>query len=145
MPTLTDSGLTRIVAVAASESRSKVDDTPSSVSPPTTSMTRMRVGSGAQTENHFAMNHFFGSNSPTPVPVPARASDRRLERNRITRIAEEDPDIEYIGSLSWTRPRRPGKTRTKNIMRTAVKTVNLPIKLPVENPVSDAKVSVKTY
>jgi hypothetical protein len=60
-------------------------------------------------------------------------SDEGFKRNRIMTVAEEDSDIVYIGS--WI----PGKTvnRTKNIIQTAVKVENLPIKL-----VSDSNVPV---
>jgi hypothetical protein len=66
----------------------------------------------------------------TDAHIPA--GNGRFKRNRITTVAEEDSDIEYIGS--WRPP-----TRTK----TAVKMENMPIKL--ENSVSDSGVSAKPY
>jgi hypothetical protein len=71
-------------------------------------------------------------------------SDEGFKRNRIMAVAElqveEDSDIVYIGS--W-RPAAGKSTRTKNIIQTAVKVENLPIKL--QNPVSDSNVSAKLY
>jgi hypothetical protein len=66
----------------------------------------------------------------TDAHVPA--GDGRFKRNRITTVAEEDSDIEYIGS--WRPPTR---------IQTAVKMENMPIKL--ENPVSGSDVSAKPY
>ena len=74
----------------------------------------------------------------TNAHVPA--IDGGFKRNRIMTIAEDDSDIEYIGT--WRPPSR--KPRTKNVIQTAVtvKTENLPIKLET---VSDLVVSAKSY
>jgi hypothetical protein len=67
----------------------------------------------------------------------ASNGEPEFKRKRITTVEEDDPDIIYIGS--WTPP--AGKSRKRNIARTAVKMENLPVKL--ENPVSDSNVSAK--
>ena len=73
----------------------------------------------------------FDQGGDTNARIPA--GDGEIQKKyRITTVAEEDSDIEYIGS--W----RPGK-----IGQTALKMENLPVKL--ENPVSDSNVSVKPY
>lgn len=56
-------------------------------------------------------------------------------KRRITMVEEDDSDIEFIGS--WI----PDKIRTKNIIQTAVKMEDLPVKL--ESLVSDSDVSAK--
>ena len=77
----------------------------------------------------------FDQGGDTNASVPA--GDGEIKKHHITTVAEEDSDIEYIGS--W----RPGKIRTKNIIQTTVKMENLPVEL--ENPVTNSDVSVKPY
>ena len=73
------------------------------------------------------------------MPVHTYRWATGVKRNRIMTVEEEDSDIVYIGS--WRPP--SGKTRTKNIIRKAVKIENVPIKL--ENLVPDSNVSAKSY